>query len=148
RGRSPTRAAPNRCAPSGRRCRWSARRELAPEPVRAPGCDFMPQPDGPAAFVAELRAPRPQAARGEVQRVLVGEADRAVRLVGDAGADAGCLPGPDLRHRHLEGRVPAVSGTERVVGRDAGGGDVTGQDREVVLDRLECGEGPAELFPL
>src|SRR5687767_4750857 len=126
----------------------SARGQLTPEAVGAGGGDATPQLDGPAALAAELGAPGPQPPGRKVQRVLVGEADGAVRLVRDAGPDAGRLARPDLGGGDLEVRLAAVGGAERLLGGDARGRHVAGQDGEVVLDRLEVADGPAELLAL
>src|SRR5438132_13391878 len=126
----------------------SARSEIAPERVGATGGHGAPELTGPRVFAAELRAPRPETARGEVQRVLVGEADGAVRLVRDAGADAGRLAHAHLGHGDLEARVVALGGAEGRLRGDAGGGDVAREDREVLLDRLEVADGLAELLAL
>src|ERR1700719_172472 len=45
--------------------------------------DQLTEPLGPQRLVAELLAPCPQPARRMMQRVLVGEAHRAVHLMGD-----------------------------------------------------------------
>src|SRR6267378_8320694 len=126
----------------------SARGEIAPERVGATRGHGAAELAGPRALAAELRAPRPEAARGEVQRVLVGEADGAVGLVGDAGADAGRLADAHLGDGDLEARVAALGGAEGRLRGDAGGGDVTREHREVLLDRLEVADGLAELLAL
>src|SRR5216684_4843331 len=65
-------------------------RQVRPERLRAPRGDLSPQLERPVALPPELRAPGPEAPRDEVERVLVGEADGAVRLVGDARPEARC----------------------------------------------------------
>src|SRR5687767_5708497 len=118
----------------------SAGGEVGPEGVGAAGGHGGAELARPRALAAELRAPRPEPARGEVERVLVREADGSVRLVGDPRTDAGGLADADLRHRDLEARVAAVGGAERRLRGDAGGGDVAGQDGEVLLDHLEAAD--------
>ena len=83
-----------------------------------------------------------------MQRVLVGEADGAVRLVRDAGADAGRLADAHLGHGDLEARVVALGGAEGRLRGDAGGGDVAREHREALLDRLKVADGLAELLAL
>src|SRR6185436_18247390 len=77
----------------------SARGEVGPERAGAARGDVAAQLGGPVRLAAELRAPRPEPPGGEVQGVLVGEADGAVGLVSEAGRDPGGLAGPDLRRR-------------------------------------------------
>src|ERR671919_1353496 len=74
----------------------SALGEIAPERVAAARGHAAAELDGPRALAAELGAPRPEPARREVQRVLVGEADGAVRLVDETRAHARSLAHPDL----------------------------------------------------
>src|SRR5713226_2294814 len=62
-----------------------------PQRVGAALGDHMPELGGPMRLVAELLAPRPEAARRMVQRVLVGKPHRALRLVGDRRASPGRL---------------------------------------------------------
>src|SRR5688572_8481601 len=126
----------------------SAGGEVGPEGVGAAGGHGGAELARPRAFAAELGAPRPEPARGEVERVLVGEADGAVRLVRDAGADAGRLAHADLRHRDLESCVITIGGAECGLGGDAGGGHVTGEHGEILLDHLEAADGSTELLAL
>ena len=56
------------------------------------------------AFDAELVAPRPEAAAQAVQAVLMGEADRAVHLMGNLRDLAGGLAGADLGRGNRERR--------------------------------------------
>src|SRR5436190_20072761 len=83
----------------------SSRGEIGPERVGAARGDAAPQLDGPAALAAELRAPRPQPAGREVERVLVREADRAVDLVDEAGRDPRGFAHAHLRDGDLEAGV-------------------------------------------
>ena len=73
-------------------------------------------------LVAEFLAPGPQPPRRVVQRVLVGEAHRAVHLMRDRGAGAGGLADPHLGDRDL-GRARLVADA---VPRDRLGGAVGG----------------------
>src|SRR5262245_14436699 len=98
----------------------SPRGQLGPERVGAALGDRASELGGPVAFTAEPGPPRPEAPRHELQRVLVGEADRAVHLVSDLRADARGLADPHLRDRDLEGGVAAIGGAERVGGRRTG----------------------------
>src|SRR5688572_11062408 len=122
--------------------------KIAPERVGAARGDGLTELARPRTLAAELGAPRPEPPRGEVERVLVGEADGAVRLVREAGADAGRLAHPDLRHRDLEACVTTIGGAECGLGGDAGGGHVTGEHGEILLDHLEAADGSTELLAL
>ena len=103
----------------------------------------------PVALAAELGAPRPEPARDEVQRVLVREADGAVGLVRDAGAEAGRLARAHLgAPRSRRPASPRSAARNALLGGDAGRGHVTGEERQVVLDGLEAADGPAELLAL
>src|SRR5581483_10176051 len=101
------------------------------------------------ALRAEFGPPGPEPPGDEVQRVLVGEADRPVRLVRDPRAEARGLAGADLRHRDLERGIAALPGAihhvEGLLRGHAGGGGVAGEQGQVLLDGLERGERPAEL---
>src|ERR1700758_3573372 len=68
-----------------------------PEPIGAMPGDHLPETRGPDRLVAELLAPGPQPARRVVQRVLVGETDCAVNLMGDRRAGPGCFAAAHLR---------------------------------------------------
>src|SRR2546423_15023332 len=70
--------------------------QITPEGVGAARGDAAAELDRPCALAAELRPPRPQAACGEVEGMLVGEPDRAVRLGDEPRAHAGGLRPPDL----------------------------------------------------
>ena len=87
---------------------------MRPERVGAPLGDGAPELGRPVAFAAELGAPRPEPARHELQGVLVREADRAVHLMGDLGADARRLADPHLGDGDLERGIAAVGGPKRV----------------------------------
>src|SRR5213593_565306 len=130
------------------RSRWSSRRQVRPERVGAALRDRAPELDGPLALAAELGAPRPQAPRHELQRVLVGEADRAVRLMSDRRADPRRLADSHLGHRDLERGVAAVGGAKRVGRRRARGRRVPGKHRQILLDHLEGADRLSELAPL
>src|SRR5262245_1875873 len=115
---------------------WSSdlsRREIGPERVGSPRGDAAPELDGPRTFTAEFRTPRPEPARGEVERVLVGEPDGAVHLVDEAGGHAGGFAHTHLGDRDLEPGVAVgrVSRAERLLGGKPGRRHVTGDDREV-----------------
>src|SRR5262249_54218779 len=71
-----------------RRAHRSARRQVRPQRVGAALGDRASELDRPVALAAELGAPRPEASRHELQRVLVREADGAVGLMGDRRAHA------------------------------------------------------------
>src|SRR5262245_62057769 len=66
-------------------------RQHRPQAIGAVGRDQPAELDRPGALVAEIVAPGPQAAREAVQDVLLGEADGAQHLVGDAGTFGGGL---------------------------------------------------------
>src|SRR5581483_10415965 len=114
--------------------------QVVPEVVGAARRDALAELDRPRALAAELRAPGPEPPRGEVQRVLVREADRAVHLVHEAGAHACGFADADLRRRDLEAWIAGLGGLEGELRRDAGGRDVAGHHREVVLQRLEVAD--------
>ncbi len=81
-----------------------------------------------------------------VQPMLMGEADRAVHLVGDVAAPARRLAGADLGDRGGKERI--VAGGDRIgrVGhRHRRGGDLLGEQRELLLDRLDLADRAAEL---
>src|SRR5713226_2582429 len=63
---------------------------------RRPARQPRAQLERPVALPSELRAPGPEAPRDEVERMLVGEADGAVRLVGDARPETRRFPAADL----------------------------------------------------
>src|SRR5712664_375490 len=88
-------------------------RQVRPERLRAPRGDLSPQLERPVALPSELRAPGPEAPRDEVERVLVREADGAVRLVGDARPEACRFPDADLGDGGLEGGLPQVGRAAR-----------------------------------
>src|SRR5688572_8317920 len=71
-------------------------RKHGPQPIGALGGDQLAELDRPGALVAEVVAPGPQAAREAMQDVLLGEADGAQHLMGDAGAFGRGLADPDL----------------------------------------------------
>ena len=99
------------------------------------------------ALVAELVAPRPQAPGQTVQAVLVGEADGAVHLMRDLGDLAGGFAGAIL--------AAATASARRGTGRGDGDGGALdgdrrgrrlfGEQRQLLLDRLELGDRAAEL---
>ena len=100
------------------------------------------------ALAAVFVPPSPDPAREVVQAVLVGEPHGAVYLVGDLRRDSSGLAdarfgdgGMDGEARRTERSYGAVVGATR-------GGDLAGQDREVVLDGLELGDGATELLSL
>src|SRR2546430_6133444 len=106
-----------------RSCRGcSSRGQMRPQRVGAALGDRAPELGGPVALAAEFGAPRPETPRRELQRVLVREANRAVHLVSDLGADARGLADPHLGDGDLERGVAAVGSAERVRGRRARGG--------------------------
>src|SRR5262249_29593585 len=123
-------------------------RDVQPQSLAAAAGDLPPDVGRPAALGAELGSPRPDPPRDEMKRVLVGEADGAMALVRDAGAEARGLAGTYLRNGDLEGGGAAIRGTEGVGCRARRGRGMTGQERELMLDRLEAADGPAELLAL
>src|SRR5258708_4254036 len=133
---------------STKRQSTSARGEERPERLGAALGDRPAQQGRPLALAAELGAPRPEPARDELELVLVGEADRAVDLVRDRGADTRGLTHAHLRHRGLEPAIAAVGGAERVRRRDPGRRRLAREQREVLLDRLELSDGLPDLPPL
>src|ERR1700724_3368265 len=62
-----------------------------PELVGAARRDHPAETLGPHRLVAEFLAPRPEAPRRMMQRMLVGEAHSTVHLVADSRPGAGCL---------------------------------------------------------
>src|SRR5665213_726903 len=128
-------------------------RHERPQRVGALRRDHAAQALGPQRLVAEFLAPAPEAARRMVQRVLIGKAHRAMHLVRDRGPRAGRIADPQLGDRHLGGDDVAGdavlgNGFGRAVGGGAGGGDLAGEVREVLLHRLELGDRPAELHAI
>src|SRR5262245_49782725 len=91
----------------------SAGRQVRPERVGAALGDSATELDRPVALATELGAPRPEAPRDELQDVLVGEADGAMRLMRDRRAHAGRLADPYLGGGDLERGIAAVGGAER-----------------------------------
>src|ERR1700730_14453959 len=85
-----------------------SRRQVGPERFGAPRGNLAPQLERPVALPSELRAPGPETPRDEVERVLVREADGAVRLVGDACPEPRRFHDADLGDRELEGGLPQV----------------------------------------
>src|SRR5712691_9236200 len=79
-----------------------SRRQVGPERLGAPRGYLAPQLERPVALPSELRAPGPEAPRDEVERMLVGEADGPVTLMGDARAEARGLADANLGHGDLE----------------------------------------------
>src|SRR5438132_380457 len=74
---------------AGRLTRRSlSRRQVGPERLGAPRGDLAPQLERPVALPSELGAPGPETSRDEVERVLVREADGAVRLMRNARPEA------------------------------------------------------------
>src|SRR6185312_548820 len=127
-----------------------SRGQEGPQLVGAGAGDHVADADGPIGFVAEFLAPRPQPARRMVERVLVGEAHRAVHLVGDRGAGAGGLADAELGDRAfgdgpLGGDAVGGDGLGGGVGGGPRGGDLAGELRQIVLHRLKLGDRPAEL---
>ena len=108
----------------------------------------------PVGLRSVFLAPRPQGPRVPLQRVLASDPDRAVQLMRDGGDEAGGPRRPRLRHRDLghraghRGRRRAGHGTESERRRGAGRRALGGELREVLLHRLQGGNGPAELDPL
>ena len=83
-----------------------------------------------------------------MQHVLARKTDGAVRLMRDAGADAGGLAAACFRRGDRQ-QVHAVrSGFGRHVGCGVGGGGMGGEHGEIVLDRLELADRLAELHAL
>src|SRR5712692_2287667 len=80
-------------------------RQVRPERLRAPRGDLSSQLERPVALPSELRAPGPEAPRDEVERVLVGEADGPVTLMGDARAEARGLADANLGYGALVCRL-------------------------------------------
>ena len=98
------------------------------------------------ALIAELVAPRPEAAGQAVQAVLVSEADGAMHLMGDLGDLAGSLAGADLRCGDRERRRgPVRCGSNGgALDRDRGS-RLFDEQRQLLLDGLELGDRPPEL---
>ena len=73
--------------------------------------------------------------------MLVGEADRAVHLVGNAGPDLGGLAAANLGRSNLQQRGVIESGIGDGIGSGSRSGccrsNLTAEPREAVLDRLE-----------
>jgi hypothetical protein len=64
-----------------------------------------------------------------------------VGLVGEPGAEAGRLPARTLATAASKTGVPRSAARKAFSARDAGGRDVSGHDRQVVLDRLKLPMG-------
>src|SRR2546427_2774394 len=131
-----------------------ARRQVGPERLGAPGGDLAPQVERPVALPSELRAPGPEAPRDEVERMLVREADGAVRLMRNARPEACRFPDADLGDGDLEGGLPQVARAARVhdgegvLRRHARRRRVAGEQGELMLNGLEGREGAPELASL
>ena len=125
-----------------------------PQRVGAARRHHAAEPVGPMRLVAELLAPRPQPPRRLVQRVLVGEAHRAVHLMRDRGAGAGRLADPvfwrsrprprSSRCRRRAWRSPRTAPSAAAPAAATSPARL----REIVLHRLELGDRPAELYPV
>src|SRR6266852_8097646 len=103
-----------------------------PQRVGAALGDHMAELGGPVRLVAEFLAPRPQAARRMVQRVLVGKAHRTMHLMGDSRAGPGRLADPQLGDRDFgrDQRAAEPMAGDRLgggIGRRAGSGDLAGE---------------------
>ena len=83
-----------------------------------------------------------------MERVLVREPYRPMALVRDPGAQARSLAGSHLGDGDLERRVAAIGRPERGRGSDPRRRGVSGEERELVLDRLEAPDRPPELLAL
>src|SRR6266446_4058342 len=117
-----------------------------PELVGAVRRDHPAETLSPHRLVAEFLAPRPEAPRRMMQRMLVGEAHRTVHLVGDSRPGAGCLAAAHLGDRHLgDGDLRARAGLRGGVRCRTRGGHLARQYRQIVLDRLELGDRAPEL---
>src|SRR3984893_4406567 len=117
-----------------------------PELVGAARRDHLAETLGPHRLVAEFLAPRPEAPRRMMQRMLVGEAHRTVHLVGDSRPGAGCLAAAHLGARHLgDADLRPRAGLRGGVGCRPRGGPLARQYRQIVLDRLELGDRAPEL---
>src|SRR5207249_8338074 len=78
---------------AGRLTRRSLSRcQVGPERLGAPRGDLAPQLERPVALPSELGAPGPETSRDEVERVLVREADGAVRLMRNAAPRPAASP--------------------------------------------------------
>jgi hypothetical protein len=84
-----------------------------------------------------------------VQGVLRGDADRAVQLMGDPGGGGGGQARAHLRNRDRLQRPQArPQQGQRSLHRGASGQRLGGQQRELLLDRLELRQLTPELAPL
>src|SRR5438105_7170306 len=140
---------------AGRLTRRSLSRcQVGPERLGAPRGDLAPQLERPVALPSELGAPGPETSRDEVERVLVREADGAVRLMRNARPEARRFPDANLGDGDLEGgllqvaRAARVHGGEGVLRRHAGRRRVAGEQGKLMLDGLEGREGAPELASL
>jgi hypothetical protein len=95
---------------------------------------------GPEAFGAALLAPGPEAAGEVVQRMFLRDADGGEDLVRDGRTARGGLARRDLRAADLEGasaRPRASAARAADCGGDDRGGTFRGEERELLLHRLE-----------
>src|SRR5262245_14862590 len=122
------------------------RGEIGPELVRASFRYTSAQCRSPMALRPELRAPRPEAPGGEVQAMLVGESDGAVHLVCNPGPEPSGLAYTNLGGCDLTRRVAALGRSARMGSRHPRCRRVAGQHCELMLNRLEGADGPAELL--
>ena len=83
-----------------------------------------------------------------VQRVLIGEAHGAVRLMHGFGNNAGRLPHPRLGGGDLQFEPWASKGVDGGVSRPAGRSRLRRGNRQHVLNGLKLGERAAKLLPL
>jgi hypothetical protein len=80
--------------------------------------------------------------------VLLREADRAVHLVGDGGADAGRFARADLRRGHRRANRDRGAAASIAASAPRRRGRLPGEHREVLLHRLEAADRAAELHAL
>src|SRR5258708_1235642 len=80
-----------------------------------------------------------------MQRMLPGEADGAVDLMGNPGAGIDRLVGPELAGSDLEPGPPPRRGLPGGTGRTGNGRRFPCENRELLLNRLKVTDRPSEL---
>ena len=113
---------------------------------RGPGAgERMTEPRGPSSFVVEVVAPRMGRRRQAVEVMLVGDPDGPVNLVGDRTSPT------DRRRDHNSGgrysRFASIRSedTDRLLEHRRTGGDLSGEDGDLLLHGLEASDGTTEL---
>src|SRR5579862_7300157 len=124
------------------------RNQRRPETVSALLRDELAEFLGPIAVVAVIAAPLPKRLGQALQLVFLGEAHRAVHLVGHAGHGADGDIRAQLGGRDLEMRRTAVARATGGCSRHARRRHFFGEYCKLLLDCLKRRERLAELLPL